>query len=160
MYRDAEASNTYMSAYLDAYRERIPPSAHRLLRVQLECRPALDVIADYGRVGSNLIYADPPYVASTRRKGAYLHELGEDDHVALAEALHGAAAMVAISGYRCPLYDRLYQDWRRADFSAYTQQANNGRNGRVESVWMNYDPPLALILPGIAQNGDLDGAVA
>jgi len=39
-----------------------------------------------------LHYVDPPYVATTRRRldHRYEHELSDEDHVALAEALHGA----------------------------------------------------------------------
>ena len=44
---------------------------------------------------------------------------------------------VAISGYRCPLMDRLYGDWRRAD--APPRRRNSSGGLRRESLWMNYD---------------------
>ncbi|MCP6429319.1 hypothetical protein NL523_28805, partial [Klebsiella pneumoniae] len=45
--------------------ERILAAAERLRGVQIECRPAEDLIAAYSRSGAaarTLIYADPPYL--------------------------------------------------------------------------------------------------
>ena len=89
-----------------------------------------------------LLYCDPPYLGSTRATN-YRHEMtGAPDHVALAEALHGCAAAVILSGYDSPLYTDLYADWHRVDIPTWT---GNGLRGgapktdgnRVEVLWSN-----------------------
>jgi DNA adenine methylase len=85
-----------------------------------------------------LLYVDPPYLGSTRSHSwGYEHEMrGEHDHRDLAEALHAARAMVVISGYPSPLYDReLYAGWDRHTFAANTGQGI-GPN-RIEVIWSN-----------------------
>jgi hypothetical protein len=92
--------------------------------------------AGKGRV---LIYADPPYLHSTRTSTKrYAHELQDADHVALAAVLlrladQGCAVMV--SGYPSPLYDALFVGWNTLEFPAMT------RGGpRIEKVWFNFEP--------------------
>ena len=55
-----------MTAHLTGYLARFAPATRRLASVSLECRPALDVIAQYGRHRDVLLYVDPPYLGSTR----------------------------------------------------------------------------------------------
>lgn len=135
-YADPGGTSTPMPGYLHGYVERMPRAAWRLRRVSLECRPAFDVIRDYGRHGEVCIYADPPYLGSTRAVG-YRHEMGsENEHRELAEALMSCAASVVLSGYHSPLYDELYADWHRAEFNAFTGQGSSGGR-RVEVLWSN-----------------------
>lgn len=99
---------------------------------------ARTVIADLGEQiirADWLIYADPPYVLSARRSGApiYRHELTDQDHLELLSLLRTVRAAVAISGYRCDLYDNLLHDWRRVDFRTMTH-----RGPAIESLWLNY----------------------
>lgn len=108
----------------------------RLLRVQIENRPAADVIRLYDGPDT-LFYCDPPYLHDTRGDAsAYAHEMDEDEHVALAATLHRCASKVAISGYRNSLMDRLYGDWRR--FDARSKQCHSVKRARQECVWMSY----------------------
>lgn len=136
-YRDPAGSASSMPDYLAAYVDRIPPAARRLHGVSLECRPALDVITDYGQVTDALLYCDPPYVAGARTASQYRLEMGaEAAHRDLAVALHECRAAVVLSGYQSPLYDELYADWRRVDLPAFTGQA--GTDGRrTEVLWAN-----------------------
>jgi DNA adenine methylase len=108
--------------------------ADRFRGVQIECDDALAVIERYDSP-ETLFYLDPTYPRSTRscKKCSYEHEMTDDGHVELAEVLHGIAGMAAISGYRCELYDDLYQDWRRADKKVRT----NGAGKAVESLWLS-----------------------
>lgn len=141
-YGSGSRSSMGMPGYLASYAGRVLPAAERLAGVSLECRDALDVVADYGRHESTLIYADPPYLGSTRSAN-YRHELtGEDQHRALAEALRGCAAAVVLSGYPSDLYAEIYEGWHRVDLRAWT--GNGIRNGgtkvagdRVECLWSN-----------------------
>lgn len=91
---------------------RLRQTAARFKNVQLDHRDALAVIEHYD-TPETLFYCDPPYVQSTRSddpRARYTHEYTEDDHVKLAEALHQCRGAVLISGYRSPLYSRMYKD--------------------------------------------------
>lgn len=135
-YGDPAGTSTPMPGYLHGYVERMPPAAWRLRQVSLECRPALDVIADYGQHPSVCIYADPPYLGSTRAVG-YRHEMGrEDQHRELAEALRSCKAAVVLSGYHSPLYQDLYDGWHRLEMQSGTGQAG-GYQARTEVLWSN-----------------------
>ncbi len=132
---------TSMPDYLTSYVNRMRGAAARLARVSLEARDAVDVIDDYGRHTDVLIYADPPYLGSTRSSRQYLVEMSHDvEHQTLAEALHACRATVVLSGYDSPLYAELYAGWHRREFSAYTGQGNHSaeRNDRrTEVLWSN-----------------------
>lgn len=106
---------------------------------------ARSIIASLGvdRPGA-LIYADPPYVRSSRRDGLrriYRHEFTDEQHRDLLSLLTAMkASAVMISGYRSALYDRALAGWTRIDFQAMT------RGGpAVESLWLNYPPPEAAL---------------
>lgn len=131
--------NTSMPSYLDGYRERMPAAAERLMRVSLECRPALELIASYGSRPGCLLYVDPPYVGSTRGRGNnYRVEMKtEDEHRELAKALWDCSAAVVLSGYPSPLYDELYEGWYREQASASTGNGRDGGRARVEVLWSN-----------------------
>lgn len=144
-YNDSRGSSSSMPDYLEAYTARVMPAARRLAAVSLECRPALELIAMYGRHPSTLIYADPPYLESTRsgrgRGPSYIHEMRtEADHRQLAEALRAAAAAVVLSGYDSPLYAELYDGWHRAELRAFT--GNSATPRRTEVLWSNR--PMAV----------------
>lgn len=110
--------------------------AERLMRVQIENRPALNVIRLYDSADT-LFYCDPPYVHATRGdSAAYGFEMSDADHAALAGALRGCQGKVAISGYRNEWMDALYFGWRR--FDAAPKQAHSIKAVRFECVWMNY----------------------
>lgn len=116
--------------------EGLSDIAARLLRVQIENRPALDVIRLYDDSGT-LFYCDPPYLHETRGDSkAYGFEMDTEQHVELAAALHRIKGKAAISGYRCDLMDRLYQGWRR--FDADEKHCHSIKQLRQECVWMNY----------------------
>lgn len=150
-YVNADATASPMATYLEAYRHRMPPAVRRLRSVQLECRDALDVIADYGTVESSLLYVDPPYTTDTRRGGQYKHEVDRDHHEALLDALTACRARVVLSGYDNPLYRDRLDGWTVERIAASTQQANNpGGGARVETLWLNYAPEQHLFSSGEA----------
>lgn len=141
---------TSMPDYLSSYVERMRGAAARLAHVSLEARDALDVIGDYGRHEEVLIYADPPYLGSTRSSRQYLVEMSHDDeHQALADALRDCKATVVLSGYESPLYDGLYDGWQRHEIETYTGQGNHAeeRNDRrTEVLWCNRALPAEFDL--------------
>lgn len=116
--------------------EGLSDIASRLIRVQIENRPALDIIRLYD-ARETLFYCDPPYLHDTRGdSAAYGYEMIESEHIDLAGALNRCLGKVAISGYRNGLMDRLYKDWRRYD--APLKQCHSIKKTRQECVWMNY----------------------
>jgi DNA adenine methylase len=128
----------------------IPAFVDRLREVIIENRNAAEVILQHDSA-TTLIYADPPYVHSTRydkvRRASPAHcyttEMTDADHVALAEVLRAAEGMVVLSGYPCSLYDvDLYPDWVRHE----RQSMADGARPRTEVVWLN--PACAAALAG------------
>ncbi len=118
--------------------EDLPLIAQRLLRVQIENAPALDVIARFDS-SETLFYCDPPYVHDTRGDSkAYGFEMTDNDHQTLATALHRVQGKVALSGYKGELYDSLYKDWFVT--TAPSKQAHSVKQDRTEVLWTNYDP--------------------
>lgn len=114
--------------------------AERLLRVQIENRPAVQVISLYDSP-QTLFYCDPPYVHETRGDAkAYGYEMTNQQHAELASVLNAARAMVAISNYECDLMNQLYPPpkWYKTVSGARTNHATKGT--RVEVLWSNYDP--------------------
>lgn len=110
--------------------------AGRLLRVQIENRPATDAIRLYDDTGT-LFYCDPPYLHETRGDSkAYGFEMDEAQHGELSEALGRCRGRVALSGYRCGAMDRWYAGWRRYD--APVRQCHSIKQPRQECLWMNY----------------------
>lgn len=117
----------------------LPLIAERLLRVQIENRPAVQVIQLYDSP-ETLFYCDPPYIHDTRGDSkAYGHEMTNAQHAELADALNAAKGMVAISNYPCDLMDKLYpaSRWRKVVAEAKTNHATKGV--RTEVLWINYD---------------------
>jgi DNA adenine methylase len=115
----------------------------RLMRVQIENRPAIDVIERYDS-SETLFYCDPPYPMESRASGEkYCFEMDDRDHQELAEVLHSVKGKVAISGYRCPLMDKLYKGWLRHDARPKipASSANKSKIQRQECLWTNYEPP-------------------
>jgi DNA adenine methylase len=116
--------------------EHLPDIALRLLRVQIENRPALEVIDIYDDAGT-LFYCDPPYVHSSRGDAnAYGYEMSDEDHKALAARLHRCRGKAAVSGYRCDLMDGAYRDWKRRD--APVKKCHSVKAPRHEALWTNY----------------------
>lgn len=133
--------------YLRGYVERIAPAAERLAGVSLECMPALDLVAKYGRAADVLLYVDPPYLGDTQaaddptsraRTRRYLHEMYDTgEHRELADALNAARAAVVLSGYPSDLYDiELYAGWHRHEMPSFTGQGGTWAN-RTEVLWSN-----------------------
>lgn len=154
-YQDPRGSAASMPRYLGTYLGRMSGAVARLKNVSLECRPASEVIARYGRHDGVLIYADPPYLASVRtlnhgrgRGPDYAHELRSDDeHRELAESLRAARAAVVLSGYDSLLYAELYEGWHRLELPGL---AGNGTDAaRTEVLWSNRPFPQATLFEGL-----------
>lgn len=114
----------------------LPQVAQRLLRVQIENRPAIDVIRLYDDKAT-LFYCDPPYPHESRGDTkAYGFEMNDQEHVELAGAINQVIGKAAVSGYRCDLMDTLYKGWNR--FDAPPKKCHSVKATRSETLWMNY----------------------
>jgi len=112
--------------------------AERLLRVQIENRPATDVIQLYDSE-ETLFYCDPPYIHDTRGDDcAYAYEMTDEQHRDLAEALNSAKGMVALSNYDCDLMDKLYPARRWQKVYGVEKTIHSTKGKRVEVLWTNY----------------------
>lgn len=121
--------------------ERLQEIALRLLRVQIENMDALELIRKYD-TPETLFYCDPPYSMRARVAGyCYTHEIDDKYHRKLAKVLNSAEGRVCISGYRCDLYDDLYDGWTRVD--GQVNRISERKSERQEILWMNYDPNTA-----------------
>jgi DNA adenine methylase len=115
--------------------EGLSEVALRLLRVQIENRPAIDVMREYDSADM-LFYCDPPYPHSSRGDSrAYEFEMSDEEHRVLAGVLKDVRAKVALSGYRCDLLNDLYSDWRLIENS---RTCHSVKQNRVEALWVNY----------------------
>jgi len=118
----------------------LPEIGERLLRVQIENRPATDVINLYDSK-QTLFYCDPPYIHETRGDSkAYGHEMTNSQHEKLAATLNQAKGLVAISNYDCDLMNQLYAEpkWFKTVGPSKTIHSTKGM--RSEVLWTNYDP--------------------
>lgn len=114
--------------------ETVQLIADRLMHVQIDNVPALDVIKRFNGPEC-LIYADPPYLRITRslRGDQYRHEMSDADHMELLTALQEHKGMVLLSGYMSDMYRDMLKGW-----SVYThsERANLGAP-RTECLWLN-----------------------
>jgi DNA adenine methylase len=146
--------------------ERLPEIHARLANVQIEHCDFRQIIPAYD-APDTFFYCDPPYVPEARRRlQTYRYEMSLDDHRDLVNLLLGVRGKVMLSGYRHEVYEPLERaGWRRVDFSVaccavgrtrHTKVLGEGSakrmQPRVESVWMNYEPPegaCSALLPKV-----------
>src|ERR1035437_9911090 len=120
--------------------EALADIANRLLRVQIENRPAIDIIRLYDGPGT-LFYCDPPYLHVTRGdSNAYGFEMDLDQHRAFAKAVRVCKAKVAVSGYDHPLMDELFEPSRWHKTLGQDRTIHSTKGKRQEVLWTNFEP--------------------
>jgi DNA adenine methylase len=116
--------------------EGLSEVAQRLLRVQIENAPALEVITRYDSA-ETLFYCDPPYPHESRGDArAYAYEMTDRQHEELAEVLHNVKGKVALSGYQSNLMSKLYSTWHCIEAPA--KNCHSVKSPRQEILWTNY----------------------
>ncbi len=114
--------------------------AQRLIRVQIENRPAVDLIPLYD-TPQTLFYCDPPYLHATRGDAkAYGFEMDEGQHREFAEAVNECKGMVAVSGYEHPLMEELLPPGRWFKTLGTDKTIHSTKGTRQEGLWTNYHP--------------------
>lgn len=107
--------------------------AERLRMVQIENRPAIEVIKRFNYDGV-FMYIDPPYLLGTRAGKQYKHEMTDADHEEMLKELLQSKAKIMISGYESEMYNDYLKGWNKKIFDSC---AEHGKP-RKEVVWMNY----------------------
>ncbi len=114
--------------------------AERIIRVQIENRPAIDVIKLYDSPGT-LFYCDPPYLHATRGDSkAYGFEMDESQHKEFANVVNECRGLVAVSGYEHPLMDELFKPKRWHKIPGELRTIHSTKGKRQETLWTNYMP--------------------
>lgn len=114
--------------------------AQRLIRVQIENRPAVDIIRLYDSP-STLFYCDPPYLHATRGDSkAYGFEMDEKHHREFANAVNQCKGKVAVSGYDHPVMDEIFPSnlWHKT--FGLDKTIHSTKDKRQEVLWTNYNP--------------------
>lgn len=97
-------------------------------------------LRNYPFCGGELVYCDPPYLSSTRRRNkVYRFDYTESDHEELLVTLRALPCMVVLSGYASSLYQSLLSGWHQINFPAKTHAGL-----RTETVWINFERPKRL----------------
>lgn len=130
----------YAVRYWDRLPAWVADTVERLKEVQIEQMPAVDLIRRFRRPDV-LIYADPPYLLSTRKmKKQYRFEMSDSDHVELLAALKDHPGPVMLSGYDSALYNDTLSGWQKLQTAA---RAEKGLR-RTETLWVNYEIQMRL----------------
>jgi DNA adenine methylase len=110
------------------------------LDVELVHGRAEDYLAVFQFSGEELVFCDPPFHPSTRRrKNVYTFDYTVEDHERLLALLMNLPCKVMLSGYDNPLYDSTLAVWNQHTFAAKTHTGL-----RQETVWFNFEPPHHL----------------
>ncbi|MDD7885756.1 hypothetical protein [Flavivirga sp. 57AJ16] len=100
-----------------------------------ECYRSL--IEDNVFTSEDFIFADPPYMISTRRskKKIYKNEFTVPDHIEFLNYMISSTAKIMITHPRCDLYDEKLKDWSIEEFKYMT------RGGIFhDALYTNYNP--------------------
>lgn len=108
--------------------------AERLRMVQIENRPAMELIAKFN-YDNVFMYIDPPYLLGTRTGKQYRHEMTDADHEDMLKLLLESKAKIIISGYESYMYNNYLSGWKKETFSSCAEHGGT----RQEVIWMNYD---------------------
>lgn len=118
--------------------EHLPDIAQRLLRVQFEFAPAIEVIERYDS-NDTLFYCDPPYPHESRGDSkAYGYEMTDEEHRKLAKVLKRCKGKVAVSSYHSLLNDEIFKGWRCIE--ALEKLCHSVKTVRREVLFVNYNP--------------------
>lgn len=111
--------------------EKITEIVDRLKTVQIENRPAVELIKRFNSE-KVLIYADPPYLTSTRKRNIYKYEMTDQEHEELLKVLLAHKGSVIISGYDNEMYNEYLKTWKKYQINNLAEHGIK----RVETLWI------------------------
>ena len=114
----------------------LPALANRMRLVQLENKPATDILKRVANTEHAVIYVDPPYTSSSTSP----YSVDQQDYEETLDLLAQQRGRVAVSGYGDEWDALLQHGWRRHEHQvlSYAPGGNN-KVKRTEVLWLNYD---------------------
>lgn len=109
----------------------------RLKMAQIENKSAFDLIANYNN-SETLIYLDPPYLQSIRKRNLYKYEMSDKQHEELLELIKCSKSKICLSAYDNDLYNERLKGWYTDEKKTTVQMGIQ----RVEKLYMNYQPSI------------------
>lgn len=106
----------------------------RLKEAQIENIDAVELIRRYDDKNT-LIYCDPPYLQSLRKRSMYACEMDDKKHMKLLNVLKKSRSMIVISGYDSELYNRELACWSTDTIETTAQFGLQ----RTEKIWANFE---------------------
>ena len=79
-----------------------------------------------------MIYADPPYLTSTRKRNIYKYEMTDQEHEELLKVLLAHKGSVIISGYDNEMYNEYLKSWNKYQINNLAEHGIK----RVETLWI------------------------
>lgn len=113
--------------------EIIVSCCERLKNAQIENTDAITLISRYNDERT-LIYCDPPYLRSLRKRNIYKDEMDDFKHEELLREIIKSKSMVVISGYDNELYNEYLNGWKTDSISTTAQMGLP----RTEKIWTNF----------------------
>ena len=109
----------------------------RLKDAQIENVDAFTLIERYNSADT-LLYIDPPYLQSIRKRNLYKHEMDDKRHIELLTLLKASKSKICLSAYDNQLYNDMLEGW----YSVEKRTQAQGGIIRTEKLYMNYAPCL------------------
>ena len=106
----------------------------RLKEAQIENTDALTLIERYNS-DDTLIYLDPPYLQSLRKKNMYAFEMTDEQHIQMLNLIKNSKSKIILSGYDNELYNSELAEWTTAEKDTIAQMGLH----RTEKLWMNFE---------------------
>lgn len=137
-WRNSQTANSpRCAAQWSALPDTVMQMCQRLKMAQIENVDALVLIERYNDPDT-LLYLDPPYLQSTRKRGMYKCEMTDKQHMELLELVKQSKSKVCLSAYDNELYNEKLKDWFTSEIKTTAQMGKQ----RVEKIYMNYQPDL------------------
>jgi DNA adenine methylase len=163
MTSNPSSGHTNASKWMN-YKTRLHAMSERLQAVQISSRDSVTFLRDRVDTGGPTkdvaVYADPPYLASTRNGSRYAIESDDEKHhVAMLEQLMRFEGPVVISGYPHDLYDDVLSSTGQTWQTIVKRVAANSGAGkgsiakREEVLWCNEHCTFPEVLP-LAKEAD------
>ena len=135
-FRSSQQSNSPITTKAwSEFPETLKLASERLKQAQIENLPAEELLERYN-TKDVFVYADPPYLHSTRKNYLYKHEMRDSEHEELLSILTKHPGKVLLSGYENDMYNNYLKGWNKAYKKTTAEQGLK----RTEVLWMNYEP--------------------
>jgi len=117
--------------------QRLTRFAERLKNVQIECRPAVEII-EKRDTPDTFHFIDPPYPEKTlkQKRRGYLYHMTDREHEELIDLILGLKGKVLITMNENSIYDKLLQDNFRKD---YIDSIDCRQQPRFETIYRNFE---------------------